>query len=122
MGQYKYTCANKESCQKHPFSKQLGQLFVARTPLIFAGVLRMATCSRRALLTAVNDESIKTGEERRIILKKGKFSPLEAYDYQLERWTREHEHFKQKVQGNSTVAEIELASKQCEISILFVTR
>ena len=59
------------------------------------------------LLTAVENESEKIGEERRIILKKGKFSPLEAYDYQLQRWTREHECLKQKVQGNNTVAEIE---------------
>lgn len=91
---------------KAPFSKQLGQLFIARTPLIYVESSEWQRV-QGGLLTAVENESEKTGEERRIILKKGKFSPLEAYDYQLQRWTREHECLKQKVQGNNTVAEIE---------------
>jgi ATP-dependent 26S proteasome regulatory subunit len=90
---------------KAPFSKQLEQLFVARTPLIFAESSEWQRV-QGALLTAVNDESIKTGEERRVILKRGKFSPLEAYDYQLEKWTRDHEHLKQKPQGNNILEEI----------------
>ena len=90
---------------KAPFSKQLEQLFVARTPLIFAESSEWQRV-QGALLTAVNDESLKTGEERRVILKRGKFSPLEAYDYQLEKWTRDHEHLKQKPQGNNIISEI----------------
>ena len=90
---------------KAPFSKQLEQLFVARTPLIFAESSEWQRV-QGALLTAVNDESIKTGEERRVILKRGKFSPLEAYDYQLEKWTRDHEHLKQKPQGTAFLTKL----------------
>ena len=91
---------------KAPFKKRLEQLFIARTPLIYVESSEWQRV-QGGLLTAVDKESQKTGEERRIILKKGKFSTLEAYDYQLQRWTREHERLKQKPQGNNTVQEIE---------------
>ena len=53
---------------KAPFSKQLGQLFIARTPLIYVESSEWQRV-QGGLLTAVENESDNTGEERRIILK-----------------------------------------------------
>lgn len=90
---------------KASFKEQLAQLFVARTPLIYVETAEWERVSG-GLISATEIESKNLNEERRILLRRGKFTPLEAFDQNLLTWTRDHEALKQKPQGNTVVDEI----------------
>ena len=90
---------------KAEFKEQLAQLFVARTPLIYVETAEWERVSG-GLISATEIESKNLNEERRILLRRGKFTPLEAFDQNLRTWTRDHEALKQKPQGNNVLAEI----------------